>query len=169
MTNEQRIERLEQRCRWLLVSLVGVVTTGGVALFCGAAPNEPVKALRGESLEIVDEAGNVRIRLGKFNSPTLNMFGLEMKDERGDARVSMHDQAHLMLERDEGRAWLVAGAAGAALQLNGRGSRPRAMLSVRGNQAEIQLRDANGGLSWQQATPSLKVARDAGQADPFKP
>lgn len=168
MTSEEQIERLERRCRFLMVSLLGVVAIGGVAVFCGAAQIDQAKALRGESLEIVDEAGNVRIRLGKVDGPpNESIFGLVMKDGRGSNRVVMQDYAQLILQRGDGRAAILAGDHGASFQLNGRGSRPRAIVSVREDQAEMQLRDANGEVSWRQATPSLKVAREPGPLDPF--
>jgi hypothetical protein len=173
MTNEQRIEQLVRRCRWLFAALAGLAVVGGVAVFSGAAPNNAAKNLRVESLEILDTAGKVRVRLGDMapqNVPQFKdgIFGLQVSDANGAVRATVQDRAQFILEMDDGRAVVAASPKGASVQLNGRGGSPRLMLSAQDDHCDVQLRDTNGEVAWQQATPRLKVDREAGAGNPFK-
>lgn len=173
MSNEQRIEQLERRCRWLFAALTGIVVVGGFAVFSGAAQNDTGKNLRVESLEIIDSAGKVRIRLGDMaprNVPQFKdgIYGLQVSDAKGAIRATVQDMSQLILERDDGRAVIAADPKGAVIQLNGRGGSPRLMLSAQDDHCDVQLRDTNGEVAWRQATPRVKVEREANAANPFK-
>lgn len=171
MTMEQRIEQLEQRGRFLIVCLAGLSAAGGIALFSGAAQRNEPENLRLKSLEIVDSQGNVRIVLGSVESPIKEgLYGVFLKDSTGEIRSYLQDQAQLGLSKDEGAVSLSAGGKGAGLQLSGPASRPRAIMSARDDQCEIQLRDTHGEIAWHAFTPRIRVPRNGKkEADPFAP
>jgi hypothetical protein len=127
MTTEQRIEKLERRCQRLMVCIVGLVTVGGLALFIGAAQKDDGKHLRVESLEIVDDVGNVRLRLGRID---VDVFGFVAKDAGGKTCVAIHDLAQVNLYKGDGSASIGADSGGASLQLASAGLQPRAMIGV---------------------------------------
>ena len=175
MSNEQRIHLLERRCRMLSVALAGFVVVVGIALFSGAAQNDGAKTLQVQALEVVDSNGRVRIRLGdlapsgqKIPEAEAGIYGLQVHDATGAVRATVQDWAQLVLEREDGRAVVTADREGAGIQLNGRGGTPRMMFSAQDDYCDIQLRDTNGDVAWRQATPRLKVEREAQGANPFK-
>lgn len=65
MKLEKRIGLLERRCRHLTCVLGAAMAVMMVLFFWGAAPNVEPANLRFRKLEVMDESGNVRIRLGK--------------------------------------------------------------------------------------------------------
>jgi hypothetical protein len=169
MTTEQRIEKLERRCRRLMVCIVGLVTVGGLALFSGAAQNDDGKHLRVESLEIVDDAGNVRLQLGRIDAPKpLDVFGFVAKDVGGNTCVAIHDLAQVNLYKGDGSVSIGADSGGASLQLASAGLQPRAMIGVGEDHCTLQLMDTNGAISWEHTTPHIHVPRELKTAgDPF--
>ena len=172
MSNEQRIEQLERQCRWLFASLAGMVVIGGGAVFSGGAQNDAVKSLRVESLEIIDNAGKVRVRLGNLargiDHPRAaeGMYGMQIKGEDGDIRAWLHDRAQLSLKMPGGNVSLSATGAGAIMQLDGP-ERQMAQMTAWENQALVRLLDNDGKETWKQATP-LTAADRQKVVDPFR-
>lgn len=84
MTHEDRIKQLEKRCRLLSVAMACLLVAGGVFVLAAASQqtNAP-DSLQAEKLEIVDESGKVRIRLGKLKE---GGYGLAVYDQEGDAK-----------------------------------------------------------------------------------
>ena len=64
-TLEQRVGFLERCCRHLAGLLIAAMAVMIVIFFGGAAPNVEPANLQVRKLEVMDEGGNVRIRLGK--------------------------------------------------------------------------------------------------------
>ena len=165
MTVEQRLRNVELRCRFVSILLLLCVSSAGVVLLCGAqTPNEPPD-LRVGKLEVVDEHGNVRIRLGRIDSDT---FGVTLFDGKGERRVIIIDASQVNLINEKGQASLCAWTSGASLQLAGPGLRPRAMIYAEDDHAAIQLRDTNDKVASITETPRRKGATDR-VADPFAP
>jgi hypothetical protein len=68
MTNEQRIEHLETKCKRLTLALSGMMVMAMAILFIAAKPNADEDTIQAKKLEIVDENGKVRIRLGSADA-----------------------------------------------------------------------------------------------------
>jgi len=152
-----------------MVCLVSLFTVGGISLFSGAAQNDGGKHLRAESLEIVDDAGNVRLRLGRVDAPKpLDVFGFVAKDNSGKTCVAIHDLSQVNLYKGDGSVSIGASSGGASLQLASAGLQPRAMIGVGDDHCTLQLRDSNGKVSWEHTTPHIQVPREVKTAgDPF--
>ena len=68
MTNEQRFEHLETKCKRLTLALSGMMVMAMAMLFIAAKPNADEDTIQARKLEIVDENGKVRIRLGSADA-----------------------------------------------------------------------------------------------------
>lgn len=168
MTPEQRLVRLERRCRLLSGLLTATVVSVGCAILTGANGGGEAKKLQVTGLEVVDAAGNVRIRIGELHPGKPDIFGAVFRDAEGKSRATIHDLAQLNLSTGEGSARLSAGEAGANLQLGASGGRPRAMFYAQDELAGIQLRDTEGEIRVISETPRLKLPGKR-VADPFAP
>jgi hypothetical protein len=142
---------------------------GCVLVFSGAAQNESGKHIRAESLEIIDDSGAVRLRLGKLEAPKpLEAFGFVAKDTSGKTCVAIHDLAQVNLYKGDGTVFIGADNNGGQIQVAAAGTKPRAMIGV--TECSLQLRDSNGEVSFEKTTPRIQVPRDARRAaDPFAP
>jgi len=176
MSNEQRIEQLERRCRWLAVALAGFAAVAGLVMFGGAAPLDVGKKLRVESLEIVDDAGMVRVRMGNLDQSdephAKGMYGLLIRDTNGELSVRLDDRAMLVLEKRGlhkeagGKVSLSATELGAILHLDGT-ERQVAELMAWDDQSVVRLVDNAGNETWKQTTPRTESER-AKAFNPFR-
>ena len=82
MTNEQRIGHLETKCKRLTLALSGMMVMALAMLFIAAKPNTIEDTIQSKKLEIVDEDGKVRIRLGSADAG----YGLVVYDSMGQFR-----------------------------------------------------------------------------------
>lgn len=122
MKTEQRIAHLETRCNRLTLALTGMMALA-VALVCVAAkPNPGKDSLQARTLEIVDNDGNVRIRLG----PADEGYGLVVKDAEGQTQATLTDAP-----------------LGAAISLRKHGGGTIGMMAMP-NGCGITIRDPNG-------------------------
>lgn len=84
MTLEDRIKQLENRCRLLSIAMTCSLVGGGVFVLAAASQqNKLPDSLQAKKLEIVDESGTVRIRLGQRKE---GGYGLSVYDKEGDAK-----------------------------------------------------------------------------------
>ena len=87
MTTEQRVTELETRCKRLTLALSSIMALA-IATICVAAKPGPIKdALQVRKLEIVDNDGKVRIRIGPIDCG----YGLNILDVDGSAQATLAD------------------------------------------------------------------------------
>jgi len=168
MTIEQRLSRLESRCRFQVRLLVAVISIASLVFLLGAKALVAPQKLQVTALEVVDAKGNVRISLGDLSSEDFDLFGARLLDSTGKLGVNILDMGQLRLTKGNGSALLVAKDDGASLQLSGEGLRPRAMVYASSDHSGIQLRDTKGEVRFIQDTPRLEIP-GARFADPFAP
>ena len=87
MTNEDRIGHLESKCKRLTLALSGMMVMAMAMLFIAAKPNADEDTIQARKLEIVDENGKVRIRLGSADAG----YGLVVYDAQGQFRATLTD------------------------------------------------------------------------------
>ncbi len=140
MTFEQRITKLEKRCRRLTGVLVGTVAVAAVIVLGGAAQNSDRETVRTRQLEIVDGDEKVRIRLGQADEG----YGLVVYDENGKFNATLTDAplgAVIELSKDGGGIRLQAGKEGAGLSVRDPRGKPRAVIHVTNDKSEFVLKD----------------------------
>jgi hypothetical protein len=142
MTVEQRIAKLERRCRMLSILLGGFALLVAIGALAGATQIVQVP-VRFHQVDIVDLNGNVRIRLGNVE----DAFGIFLQDAAGQARATLSEDADgtvLSVAKEGGNIRLLAAKQAADITLrDGRGN-VRAVTTATQAGAEIQLRAANG-------------------------
>ncbi|MCL4865798.1 MAG: hypothetical protein KJZ47_07875 [Gemmatimonadales bacterium] len=140
---DQRVERLERQNRWLVRGVAGL----GFLLVLGATqcrPGNDLLQVRG--LELVDEAGRVRIRMAMTEQGP----ELRLQDTAGVARARLVDDA-------EGTALYLVDATGTTrvgvaqfahggggVALHGVGSRGATVLYMSGGVGSLRLFDSAG-------------------------
>ena len=140
MTLEQRVTHLEKRCRRLTGVLVGTMAVSAVIVLGGAAPNSDRETVRTRQLEIVDDDGKVRIRLGQADEG----YGVVVYDERGNLNATLTDAplgAVIQLKKDGSGIRLQAGKDGAGLSVSDPKGKPRAVIVVTNDKSEFVLKD----------------------------
>lgn len=143
MTTEQRIEHLETKCNRLTLALTGMMLLS-VAIICVAAKPNPVKdSLQAKKLEIVDNNGRVRIRLG----PADEGYGLVVYDVDGQFRATLTDAplgAVSQLRKAGGSIKMMAMEGGCGITLRDKDGKPRALILQQEGGSQIMLKDAEG-------------------------
>jgi hypothetical protein len=164
MAIELRIAKLERRCRFLAFCLVGTLCMGGLLLLAGAAAPERPESLTTRKLEIVDEAGRVRMQLGETRDGCL----LLMYDKDGKPAIVLSgDHSSLSLRKEDGKLSMLAGAGGASLQASGPKNTPALSLAVGEERATFIMRDRSGETVHRFETDGKAVKKD--RSDPFAP
>ena len=143
MTNEQRIEHLETKCKRLTLALSGMMVMAMAILFIAAKPNADEDTIQAKKLEIVDENGKVRIRLGSADAG----YGLVVYDAQGQFRATLTDAplgAVSQLKKDGGSIKLMALQNGCGITMRDRDGKPRAIILQQKEGSKIILKDAEG-------------------------
>jgi hypothetical protein len=143
MTNEQRIEHLETKCKRLTLALSGMMVMAMAILFIAAKPNADEDTIQAKKLEIVDENGKVRIRLGSADAG----YGLVVYDAQGQFRATLTDAplgAVSQLKKDGGSIKLMALQNGCGITMRDRDGKPRAIILQQKEGSKIMLKDAEG-------------------------
>ena len=143
MTNEQRIGYLETKCKRLTLALSGMMVMAMAMLFIAAKPNADEDTIQARKLEIVDENGKVRIRLGSADAG----YGLVVYDAQGQFRATLTDAplgAVSQLKKDGGSIKLMALQNGCGITMRDRDGKPRAIILQQKEGSKIMLKDAEG-------------------------
>ena len=143
MTNEQRIGHLETKCKRLTLAFSGMMVMAMAMLFIAAKPNADEDTIQARKLEIVDENGKVRIRLGTADAG----YGLVVYDAQGQFRATLTDAplgAVSQLKKDGGSIKLMAMKNGCGITMRDRDGKPRAIILQQKEGSKIILKDAEG-------------------------
>ena len=143
MTNEQRIGYLETKCKRLTLALSGMMVMAMAMLFIAAKPNADEDTIQARKLEIVDENGKVRIRLGSADAG----YGMVVYDAQGQFRATFTDAplgAVSQLKKDGGSIKLMALQNGCGITMRDRDGKPRAIILQQMEGSKIMLKDAEG-------------------------
>tara|TARA_A100001037_G_scaffold269491_1_gene263685 strand:+ start:511 stop:966 length:456 start_codon:yes stop_codon:yes gene_type:complete len=143
MTTEQRIEHLETKCNRLSFALTGM-TLLSLAILCVAAkPNDVKDNVQAKKLEIVDDDGKVRIRLGPADAG----YGLVVYDEDGQFRATLTDApqgAVSQLRKAGGSIKMMAMEGGCGITIRDQDGKPRVLMLQQQEGSQIMLKDAEG-------------------------
>ena len=140
MTLECRLEQLEKRCRQLTGVLMGTMAVTAVIVLSGAAPNADPEHVRTRQLEIVDEDGNVRIRLGRADEG----YGVVVYDENGRFNATLTDAPRgtvMSLSKGGSGIRLQASQKGAGLSVRDSKGKPRVVVFATNDRSQIVLKD----------------------------
>ena len=143
MTNEQRIGNLETKCKRLTLALSGMMVMALTMLFVAAKPKANEDTIQARKLEIVDENGKVRIRLGSADAG----YGLLVYDAQGQFRATLTDAprgAVSSLSKDGGSIKLMAMEHGCGITMRDQDGKPRAIILQQKEGSKIMLKDAEG-------------------------
>jgi len=143
MTNEQRIGHLETKCKRLTLALSGMMVMAVAMLFIAAKPKADNDTTQTKKLEIVDENGKVRIRLGSADAG----YGLVVYDAQGQFRATLTDAplgAVSQLKKDGGSIKMMAMQNGCGITMRDRDGKPRAIILQQKEGSQIMLKDAEG-------------------------
>ncbi|MEC8866315.1 MAG: hypothetical protein VXX20_07470 [Verrucomicrobiota bacterium] len=143
MTHEQRIGHLEIKCKRLTLALSGMMVMAVAMLFIAAKPKANEDTIQARKLEIVDENGKVRIRLGSADAG----YGLVVYDDQGQFRATLTDAplgAVSQLNKDGGSIKLMAMKNGCGITMRDGDGKPRAIILQQKEGSKIMLKDAEG-------------------------
>ena len=143
MTNEKRFQHLETKCKRLTLALSGMMVMAMAILFIAAKPNANEDTIQAKKLEIVDENGKVRIRLGSADAG----YGLVVYDAQGQFRATLTDSplgAVSQLKKDGGSIKLMALQNGCGITMRDQDGKPRAIILQQKEGSQIILKDAEG-------------------------
>ena len=143
MTNEQRIGHLETKCRRLSLALSGMMVMAVATLFIAAKPKADNDMIQARKLEVVDENGKVRIRLGSADAG----YGLVVYDAQGQFRATLTDAplgAVSQLKKDGGSIKMMAMQNGCGITMRDGDGKPRAIILQHKDGSQIMLKDADG-------------------------
>ena len=143
MTQDKRIEQLERKCNRLTLTLTGMILMSVAILGVAAKPNPVKDSLQAKQLEIVDDDGKVRIRLG----PADEGYGLVVKDGDGQFRATLTDAplgAAMQLRKAGGSINLMAMQDGRSITIRDKDGKPRALMLQQTEGPQIMLKDGEG-------------------------
>ena len=143
MNNEERIGHLETKCKRLTLALSGMMMMAVAMLFIAAKPKADNDAIQTRKLEVVDENGKVRIRLGSADAG----YGLVVYDSQGQFRATLTDAplgAVSQLKKDGGSIKMMAMQNGCGITMRDGDGKPRAIILQHKDGSRIMLKDADG-------------------------
>ena len=112
-------------------------------LFIAAKPKAYEDTIQARKLEVVDENGKVRIRLGSADAG----YGLVVYDAQGQFRATLTDAplgAVSQLKKDGGSITMMAMQNGCGITMRDGDGKPRAIILQREEGSQIMLKDADG-------------------------
>ena len=143
MNYEQRIGHLETKCKRLTLALSGMMVMTAAMLFIAAKPKAHEETLQARNLEVLDENGKVRIRLGSADAG----YGLVVYDAQGQFRATLTDAplgAVSQLKKDGGSIKMMAMQNGCGITMRDGDGKPRAIILQHKEGSQIMLKDAEG-------------------------
>ena len=137
---KERFDQLEQKCKRLTLAVTGMMVLA-VGVVCIAAKPNP--AIQTNTLEIVDDEGNVRIRLGRADSG----YGVVVYDADGNFGATLTDSqlgAGMQLRKDGGSIKMLAMKKGCGFTIRDVDGKPRAMILQHQEGSQLILKDGAG-------------------------
>jgi hypothetical protein len=124
----ERLKVLEHKYKSMQIISFSVILVLGALLFTGAAKKEEISdLLLAKELQIVDEAGNKRIRIGKADAG----YGVVIFDEHGSFNATLTDApggAAIQLRKEGGSIKLLAVDQGRSITFRNEKGEPTTIL-----------------------------------------
>ena len=140
---KERIDQLERKCKRLTLTVTGMIVLAVGAVCIAAKPNSQKDGIQTNKLEIVDDEGNVRIRLGRADSG----YGVVVFDADGKFRATLTDAplgAGMQLIKDGGSIKMLAMKQGCGFTIRDADGKPRAMMVQHDAGSQLILKDGSG-------------------------
>ena len=140
---KERIDQLERKCKRLTLTVTGMIVLAVGAVCIAAKPNSQKDGIQTDKLEIVDDAGNVRIRLGRADAG----YGVVVYDADGKFRATLTDAplgAGMQLIKDGGSIKMLAMKQGCGFTIRDADGKPRAMMVQHDAGSQLILKDGSG-------------------------
>ena len=140
---KERIDQLERKCKRLTLTVTGMIVLAVGAVCIAAKPNSQKDGIQTNKLEIVDDEGNVRIRLGRADAG----YGVVVFDADGKFRATLTDAplgAGMQLIKDGGSIKMLAMKQGCGFTIRDADGKPRAMMVQHDSGSQLILKDGTG-------------------------
>ena len=140
---KERIDQLERKCKRLTLTVTGMIVLAVGAVCIAAKPNSQKDGIQANKLEIVDDEGNVRIRLGRADAG----YGVVVFDADGKFRATLTDAplgAGMQLIKDGGSIKMLAMKQGCGFTIRDADGKPRAMMVQHDAGSQLILKDGTG-------------------------
>ena len=140
---KERIDQLERKCKRLTLTVTGMIVLAVGAVCIAAKPNSQKDGIQTNKLEIVDDEGNVRIRLGRADAG----YGVVVYDADGKFRATLTDAplgAGMQLIKDGGSIKMLAMKQGCGFTIRDADGKPRAMMVQHDAGSQLILKDGTG-------------------------
>ena len=140
---KERIDQLERKCKRLTLAVTGMIVLAVGAVCIAAKPNSQKDGIQTNKLEIVDDEGNVRIRLGRADAG----YGVVVYDADGKFRATLTDAplgAGMQLIKDGGSIKMLAMKQGCGFTIRDADGKPRAMMVQHDAGSQLILKDGSG-------------------------
>ena len=140
---KERIEQLERKCKRLTLTVIGMMILAVGAICIAAKPNSQKDGIQTSELEIVDDEGNVRIRLGRADSG----YGVVVYDADGTFGATLTNAplgAAMQLRKDGGSIKMLAMKQGCGITIRDTDGKPRAMMLQNQEGSQLILKDRKG-------------------------
>ena len=140
---KERIDQLERKCKRLTLTVTGMIVLAVGAVCIAAKPNSQKDGIQTNKLEIVDDEGNVRIRLGRADAG----YGVVVFDADGKFRATLTDAplgAGMQLIKDGGSIKMLAMKQGCGFTIRDADGKPRAMMVQHDAGSQLILKDGTG-------------------------
>ena len=140
---KERIDQLERKCKRLTLTVTGMIVLAVGAVCIAAKPNSQKDGIQTNKLEIVDDEGNVRIRLGRADAG----YGVVVYDADGKFRATLTDAplgAGMQLIKDGGSIKMLAMKQGCGFTIRDADGKPRAMMVQHDAGSQLILKDGSG-------------------------
>ena len=140
---KERIDQLERKCKRLTLAVTGMIVLAVGAVCIAAKPNSQKDGIQTNKLEIVDDEGNVRIRLGRADAG----YGIVVYDADGKFRATLTDAplgAGMQLRKDGGSIKMLAMKQGCGITIRDADGKPRAMMVQHDAGSQLILKDGAG-------------------------
>jgi len=140
---KERIEQLERKCKRLNLTITGMMILAVGAICVSAKPNPNKDGIQASKFEIVDEKGNVRIRLGRADDG----YGIVIYDSDGKFGATLTDAplgAAMQLSKDGGSIKMLAMKQGCGITIRDTDGKPRAMMLQNQEGSQLILKDRIG-------------------------
>jgi len=140
---KERIDQLERKCKRLTLAVSGMIVLAVGAVCIAAKPNSQKDGIQANKLEIVDEKGNVRIRLGRADAG----YGIVVYDSDGKFGATLTDAplgAGMQLRQDGGSIKMLALKQGCGITIRDANGKPRAMMVQHDAGSQLILKDVEG-------------------------
>ena len=140
---KERIDKLERKCKRLTLAVTGMMVLAVGAVCIAAKPTPAKDGIQTNTLEIVDDEGNVRIRLGRADSG----YGVVVYDADGNFGATLTDSqlgAGMQLRKDGGSIKMLAMKKGCGFTIRDVDGKPRAMILQHQEGSQLILKDGAG-------------------------